>query len=102
MGSPYEPQQEFYCAIGAAHWVARCLQDGVYVSFDVEVPDGFVLAQVQGMMGVPLLAHLSGADPARVVGFADVYHVPDAVGEVVPLLDNVPPGGPHRGLLGQL
>ena len=59
---------------------------------------GAVGAEVEGVVGVALLAPGPGGEPPGAVPPPDVHHVPYAPGQVGPLLDDGAPGAPHRGL----
>ena len=67
------------------------------IAFHVEGFQLFVLAQIQGMMRVPLFGDGAGAVLAGAVLPADFQHIPDALGQVRPLFNDGTPGSPDGG-----
>ena len=71
---------------------------GVQILFHIKGLGHGVLAQIEGVVGVALLAPGPGGEPPGAVPPPDVHHVPYAPGQVGPLLDDGAPGAPHRRL----
>ena len=69
------------------------------IGFDIKGFQLFVLAQVQGMMGMALFGDGPGAVPAGAECFSCMNQIPNAVGKVCALFNDGPPGCPHGGLI---
>ena len=69
----------------------------VQIRFHVKGLQFLILAQIQRMVGMPLFGDGAGAVPAGAVFPANLQHIPDALGQILPFLNNSPPGRPYGG-----
>ena len=71
---------------------------GVEIVLHIKGFRGGILAQVEGVVGVALFAPLAKGDPRDVPLTGQGHHLPHQAGQIVPLLDQGAPCGPHGRL----
>nr|DAU60885.1 MAG TPA: hypothetical protein [Caudoviricetes sp.] len=103
-GMPLEPVGQLLVSFRChgASSLRRSVKAGVEVVFHIERLRRGVLAQVEGVMGVALLAAGAEGHPRDVALPRQGHHLPHQAGQIGPLFDEGAPCSPHGGLgLGQ-
>ena len=65
------------------------------IGFDIKIQKRGILSQIQGMVGVTGFEQRAGSEPAGACSFSVGYEIPHAVGQIVPLFNDIAPGSPH-------